>query len=306
MQAASHVVVGSGVIGREVARLLAERGERVRIVTRSGSGPEHPLIERVAADAADPVRLTELTAGTAALYNCASPAYHRWATDWPPLAASLLVAAERSGAVLVTMSNLYGYGPCPMPMTERTPLAATSVKGQVRARMWRDALAAHEAGRARVTEVRASDYLGVSPNSFVHGRVVPALLAGRKAQVLGDPDAPHTFTWTRDIARMLVTAAGDERAWGRAWHVPSHDPVTPRELVADLCRAAGVAPVEVTTLSPWVLRLGGLFSPVLRELPEVAYQTAQPFIMDSSAATTTFGLVASPWDDILTDTLGRS
>lgn len=179
MASTRHVVVGSGVIGREVARLLVERGEPVRMVTRSGSGPEHPLVERVAADAADPVRLTELAAGADALYNCASPAYPRWASDWPPLAAALLVAAERSGAVLVTMSNLYGYGPCPMPMTERTPLAATSVKGQVRARMWRDALAAHEAGRARVTEVRASDYLGVSPNSFVHDRVVPALLAGR-------------------------------------------------------------------------------------------------------------------------------
>lgn len=306
MASTRHVVVGSGVIGREVARLLVERGEPVRMVTRSGSGPEHPLVERVAADAADPVRLTELAAGADALYNCASPAYPRWASDWPPLAAALLVAAERSGAVLVTMSNLYGYGPCPMPMTERTPLAATSVKGQVRARMWRDALAAHEAGRARVTEVRASDYLGVSPNSFVHDRVVPALLAGRKAQVLGDPDAPHTYTWTHDIARLLVIAAGDERAWGRAWHVPSPDPVSPRELVAELCRVAGVAPVAVTSLSPWLLRVGGLFSPLLRELPEVAYQTAQPFVMDSSAARETFGMESSPWDDILTDTLARS
>ena len=305
MEHVRHVIVGSGAIGSEVARLLATQGEQVRVITRSGSGPDHPLVERIAADAGDVRRLSELAADAVALYNCASPPYHRWTLDWPPLASSLLAAAEGAGAVLVTMSNLYGYGPCPMPMTEQTPLAATSIKGRVRVAMWREALAAHEAGRVRATEVRASDYLGVSPNSFVHDRVVPALLTGRKAQVLGDPDALHTFTWTRDIARLLVTVARDERAWGRAWHTPSHDPVTPRRLVADLCRLAGVDPVEVTALPSWTIRLGGLFSPVLRELPEVAYQTAAPFVMDSTAARSTFGLEPSPWEEILLDTLGR-
>jgi len=63
---------------------------------------------------------------------------------WPPIANALLVAAERSGAVLATTSNLYGYGPVSAPMTEATPLAATGTKGRVRVQMWRDALAAHE------------------------------------------------------------------------------------------------------------------------------------------------------------------
>src|ERR1700704_1079484 len=102
-----HVIVGAGPVGSATAKLLAERGERVRIVTRSGSGPEHPAIERTAADAADPNRLSALTEGAAALYNCANPLYHRWPTDWPPLASALLTAAERTGAPLVTLSNLY-------------------------------------------------------------------------------------------------------------------------------------------------------------------------------------------------------
>src|SRR5690349_9129107 len=95
-----HVVVGAGVIGNAVA----DRRD-VRVVTRSGAGPVHPLIERVAADATDAGRLAELATGAAALYNCASPAYNRWPIDWPPLAAALLTAAERTGAVLATASN---------------------------------------------------------------------------------------------------------------------------------------------------------------------------------------------------------
>src|SRR5580693_4820500 len=105
-----HVIVGAGAVGSAAALLLAERGEHVRIVSRRGGGPEHPAIELVAADATDAERLTALCQGAAALYNCASPQYHQWLTDWPPLAAALLAAAERSGAVLASMSNLYSYG----------------------------------------------------------------------------------------------------------------------------------------------------------------------------------------------------
>ena len=303
MAAVRHVVVGAGAVGAQVAALLADRGEQVRLVTRSGSGPDHPAIGRVRADASDPDALTRLAEGASALYNCANPPYYRWDTDWPPLAAALLGAAERTGAVLAVTSNLYGYGPCPMPMTERTPLTPTARKGRVRARMWQDALAAHEAGRARVTEVRGSDYLGATAQSFVHDRVVPALLAGKTAQVLGDPDAPHTWTAPQDAARLLVVVAADRRAWGQAWHVPSHDPVTARGLVADLCRAAGVPTVAVKRIPPALIRLGAVFSPVLRELPEVAYQHERPFVMDSSAARTAFGLEPTPWEVILAETL---
>ena len=84
---------------------------------------------------------------------------------WPPVAAAFLAAAERSGAVLVVASCLYGYGPVDVPMVESLPDAATTKKARIRADMWADALALHEAGRIRAVEVRGSDYMGpgVSP-----------------------------------------------------------------------------------------------------------------------------------------------
>ncbi len=133
-----HVVVGAGPIGTGVATLLAAEGERVRLITRSGSGPSHPAIERVAADAADATRLRHLTKGAVALYNCANPPYHRWPIDWPPLADAMLNAAKATDAILAITGNLYGYGPVDGPMTEDLPLAATTRKGRVRAKMWND------------------------------------------------------------------------------------------------------------------------------------------------------------------------
>jgi nucleoside-diphosphate-sugar epimerase len=225
-----HVIVGAGPVGSATAMRLAGQGEQVRIITRSGTGPAAPGIERIAADATSPGRLADLATGAAVLYCCASPPYHRWPAEWPPLAAAVLAAAERTGAVLVMMGNLYGYGPPGHPMTEDDPLAAVGPKGRTRAQVWNQLLAAHQAGRARVTEARASDFFGpgVRGQSPVGQRSIPRLLAGRTVSVLGDPDAPHSWTYLPDIAAALVTLGADERACGRPWHVPTASPPSRR------------------------------------------------------------------------------
>jgi nucleoside-diphosphate-sugar epimerase len=233
---------------------------------------------------------------------------------WPPIAGALLGAAERSGAVLVTVSNLYGYGPASgslgvdgydaaHPMTEQTPLAATGSKGMVRAQMWRDALAAHEAGRVRVAEVRSSDYVGPGASSVLGDRLVPPLLRGRAVSVLGRADRPHTWTFTADVAAMAVLAGRDERAWGRAWHVPSGPPRTQREAIDDIARAAGIDRVRVREVPAAVLRGAGLASPLMRELIETNYQFREEFVMDSDLAQRTFGLVPTEWDAIVASVL---
>ena len=292
-----HVIVGAGPVGSGVARHLAARGERVRIITRSGSGPEDAAVERVAADATDAARLSELARGAVALYNCANPPYNRWVSQWPPLAAALLTAAGSSGAVLAVTSNLYGYGPVDVPMTEDLPLAATTVKGGVRAAMWRDQLAAHETGRIRMTEVRGSDY--VEANSLFPIMLARPLLAGRAAYIPADVDVPHSFTSVEDVARTLVTVAADERAWGRAWHVPSNPAPTIRQLATRLTALAGSPEPRLRNMPTWVLRAAGLVNPLVKEFVEVNYQFRRPFVVDSSAAQITFGLEPTPFDDAL-------
>ena len=292
----TSLVVGAGPVGSRVALLLAERGSAVRLVTRSGSGPDHAAVERVAADASDGGRMCALAAGTVAVYNCANPAYTRWGTDWPPIAAALLEAAEASGAVLATVSNLYGYGAVTAPIGADNPLDPCDAKGEVRVRMWLDALAAHEAGRARVVEVRASDYADGGAGSHL-ARNAPAVLAGRTVRVIGDADQPHSWTATGDTARLLVDLAGDDRAHGRAWIVPTAPPRTQREALGDLARAAGVPAPKVSALRPRAMRALGLVVPMLRELAGTAYQFTAPFVVDDSATRDLVGWGPQPWDE---------
>jgi nucleoside-diphosphate-sugar epimerase len=289
-----HVIVGAGPVGSATAALLAGRGERVRVITRSGSGPAHPNVELTAADATDAARLTELTRGATALYNCASPLYHRWLTDWPPLADALLTAAEQSGAVLATMSNLYGYGEVSGPITPETPLNATHPKLKLRADMWRTALARHEAGRLRATEVRASDY--VEANSIFSAVLAAPLRAGRRAYVPTPLDVSHSWTSIADAARTLVAAAQTEQAWGRAWLVPTNPPLTVRALAERFTEVNGLPPAKLTKLPYSVLWTAGLFSPMIRELRTTRYQFARPFVIDSSETERTFDLTPTSLD----------
>ena len=302
---ALHVIVGKGPVGTTTAADLVARGHDVRVLSRSGgtstAGVEHRRVDATDADA-----LSSAAAGAAAIYNAVNPAYHRWATDWPPVAAALLTAAERTGAVLVTMSNLYGYGRPSGPMTPDTPLAATDTKGRVRARMWLDALAAHEAGRARLTEARAADFVGPQvPGDNSHlGRQLAAIRKGRRAWVIGDPDAPRTWAYLPDVATTLATLGTDERALGRAWHVPSAQPRSQRQALGDLAAAMHVPAVPVSGI-PWpVVRAVGLAVPMMREIAAMRHQFDQEFIIDASATTATFGITATPWDEVMRATAG--
>lgn len=297
-----HVVIGAGPVGWTTAEHLAAAGHRVRVVTRSGTGPDH--VETRRADATDAAAMTAEIAGAAAFYNCVNPAYHRWAQDWPPVHQALMHTATATGAVYVLMDNLYAYGPNGgSVMRETDPLRATGTKGRTRATMATELLAAHESGRLRAAIARAGDFVGPRVIEAALGeRVVPRVLAGKAVKVLGDADAPHSFTYIPDVARTLVALGTDARAWGSAWHVPSAPAVSQRQYVDALAAAAGTR-VRVGTI-PWAaLWAAGLVIPTMRELRETWYQFAEPFVMDSGAAESTFDITPTPLAQQAADTV---
>lgn len=295
-----HVIIGAGPVGRAAADALIARGAQVVLASRSGKGPDVDGATRAAADANSADSLATLAEGATAIYNCLNPLeYWKWPELWPPMAAALLAAAERSGAVLVTAGNLYPYGPVDGPMVEGMPDAAPGSKAQVRAKMTADAFALHNAGKIRAVEVRGSDYMGAGPGQYAHiPRAIEAAVAGKTARVIGSPDLPHTWTDVRDMGRALATVAGEESAWGRVWHAPSNEPRTQRQAIEDVCRTVGKQPGAIKSMPRLMLTLVSPFVPVVRELKETAYQVERPYVMDSSAITKAYGLEPTPWDEV--------
>jgi len=289
----NNVIVGSGPIGSAIAQLLVDRGDSVTMVTRSGRGPAHPQIKLVAADAADARRLSSLTEGGATLYNCANPKYTQWEKLWYPMNDAMIAAAKSAGAVYVITGNLYVYGPQPGGhMTESTPLAAVGRKGKVRIKMWRDALTSG----VRTVEVRGSDYIGAGAVGVFSSVLLPAIAKGSTAYTPGNPDLPHSFTYTGDMARTMVTLAADDRAYGQAWHAPTLPAMTIRNVADRYTDLTGRPRLKLRALPRFVMRTAGLVVPMARELAEMDYQFYAPFHLDSTRTEDTFGLKPAALD----------
>jgi nucleoside-diphosphate-sugar epimerase len=300
------VVVGAGGAGVATAELLADAGHEVRLVTRRGSGPVRPRIHRVSLDASKSEELGTVLKDAATLYNCAAPPYHLWQEQLPRLSFGMLSAAIASGVDYVMLGNLYGYGSVAGPITEGLPLKPNSVKGELRANAWVEAKAAHDAGRVRVTEVRASDFIGRGAQSVFTIMVAPKVVAGKTALFPADLKAPHSWTGTVDAARAMVAISADDRGWGRPWHVPTNPAVSPRELAIALADCAKVRAPKLRRMPGWLLFSAALASRTVRELPEMQYQLQNPFVMDSSNTERTFALSPTHLTDILQDGLAHT
>jgi nucleoside-diphosphate-sugar epimerase len=295
------VVLGAGPAGRSVAAALVDRQIRPRVVTLSGTAIEGT--EPCRADVSDPDSARAALDRATVVFQCAQPPYHRWRKDFPDIQRSVVRACEASGAVLVAIENVYGYGPVSVPMTEDLPMNPTTRKGAVRAAMWAELLEAHQSGRVRVAAVRASDFIGAGVRASAFGeRFFAPLLSGGKAQILGSPQARHAITYVPDLAETAVRVAEDPSAWGRAWHAPTAPAITQLALVKAAARTAGVPPAFVA-VKPWQLRLVGTINPGARETVEMLYEFEHDYLVDSSAAQNRFGTPPTPLDQALAETV---
>jgi nucleoside-diphosphate-sugar epimerase len=291
-----HVVFGTGQVGSALIAHLARQGTAVRAVSRNRPLALAGGSDWRAADVNDPEVAADAAKGASVIYQCLNAPYTQWPERFPPLQRGVLAAAEHTGALLVVLENLYGYGPTGgRPMTEDLPLAATTVKGRTRAAMTAELLAAAEAGRVRIAIGRASDFFGagVTHGSTLGERVFGNALAGRRADLIGNPDLPHTYSYVPDIAAGLATLGTDARAAGQVWHLPGPPTVTTRALL-DLVASEVGHPVRIRSVPKLALRPLGLVNPMLRELAETYYQFDQPFILDTSKYETAFGTAGTP------------
>ncbi len=298
-----HVVVGLGAVGRALIDELLGRGVAVRAIARHAVAGLPREVEMVEADITDPGAARRAMSGAAVVYHAASAPYHRWPDLLPPLMRGVLDGAAATGARIVYADNLYPYGPVDGPLTEDLPYRATGRNGRVRAALADELLAAHAAGTVRGTIGRASDYYGPRGRQSIAGErlFVPAL-AGKPAQLLGDPGLSHTFTYLADFARGLATLGGHDMALGQAWHVPSAETLTTREFAALVFEAAG-QPLRTQVLPSALLTVAALFSPTLRAVREQQYQRQAPWVVDHSKFARVFGAQSTAHPEAIATTL---
>ena len=299
-----HVVFGTGQVGRHVVEQLVSHCIEVIAVNRSGRG-DIAGAQIVAGDATDPAFTREVCSGADAVYFCLNAAnYAEWAQEFPPLQRGVLAGAEAAGARLVVLDNLYAYGPTGgRPMVETIQERPSSAKAATRAAMTAELLQAHAAGRVEVAIGRASDYFGPgAAHSALGETVFGTALTGRTAQIMGDPDQPHSYSYTPDVAGALIILATHPDATGSIWHLPVGQTRTTKQIIDTVYRLAGHKPRSFAA-GRTTLTLFGLVKPAMREYLHTLYQFTDAWVVDDSKFRAAFGDHSTPVDDALAATL---
>ena len=301
---ALHVVFGTGQVGSALVEHLMASGVEVRAVSRHRPVGLTQGIDWRSADAADPESASDAAKGATVIYQCLNASYTAWPTLFPPLQHGVLMAAEHTGALLVSFENVYGYGSTGgRPMTEDLPLSATTVKGRTRAAMTDDLLTASATGRVRIAIGRAADLFGPGVTESSLGRqFFPNAVAGKRVDFIGDPDLLHTYSYVPDVAAALAVLGTDERSVGQVWHLPRPETVTTRAIL-ELVEARLETRVGIRVMPRFALRVLGLVNPMMRGLAEMAYEFDEPFVLDTTKYEATFGGQTTPLVDAVATTV---
>lgn len=281
-----HIVVGAGPVGWAVSEQLAAAGHSVRVLTRSGAGPEHDSIERRRVDIENDSLEAEF-AGATAIYNCTHVAYtdKAWRAQLPAMERRVLDAA--AGTVVVFPESLYSYAKADGPMREEMPRTASHRKLGVRTAL----LAARDAHANPTISIAASDFYGPRVRTSHMGeRIVPAILAGKTIRVIANSDVPHSFTYVPDLAAAMIAAAATPSLQNTLLHAPTAPAVSQREMIELFARAAQVPTPRVGTIPAWLVRMLGVVPGQLKELGDTLYQFEDPFVLDSSRSQQILGL----------------
>jgi len=299
------ILGANGVIGRELSHYLQAYTDRTRQVSRSPR-PVNETDDVFPADLLDARATADAIAGSSVSYLVAGLKYdHRvWQRQWPTVMRNTIDACKRHGSALVFFDNVYAYGQVDGVMTEDTPYNPCSRKGEVRARIATTFQDEVKRGELRGLIVRSADFYGPGAvQSLPHATVTTRLKAGKTPQWVGNSQAVHTFTYTRDAARTVALLGNTPSAYGQTWHaLTSQEPMTGAEYVRLACELAG-RPFKLQVPPRWLLSVLGLFIPVLRESMEMIYQFERDYRFDSSKVERMFGLTATAYTDGIQATL---
>lgn len=292
-----QTIIGSGgAIGTPLAKELTAFTKDIRLVSRNPK-KVNETDQLFPADLTDSQQIAKAIEGSEVVYVTIGFEYNLkvWQKVWPPFLQSVIDACIQHGSKLVFFDNVYMYAPEAIPfMTEDSPLRPSSQKGKVRLELHEMIMKAVSEGNLTAVIARAADFYGPdNRNSAMGSMVAERFLQGKKAQNIGNPNTIHTFTFTPDAAKATALLGNTTDTWNQVWHVPTtREHLTLDQWIRLVAAETGVKP-EYQQIPVWMLKMLGIFIPMLRELPEMMYQLDRDYIFDSSKFEKRFGITAT-------------
>ncbi|SHG31316.1 Nucleoside-diphosphate-sugar epimerase [Fodinibius roseus] len=301
------ILGAGGAIGRELAKALKEYTNEIRLVSRN---PEkvNPTDELVAADLLNPDEVRSAVEGTSVAYVTVGLPYDAevWEKKWPVLINNVLAACKEHNCKLVFFDNIYMYDEHHLNgMTEETPVNPPSRKGKVRARVANMIMEEAKEGGLKALIARSADFYGpnIKDTSMLTEMVVNPLSEGKKANWIGSAAVKHSFTYTPDAGKATALLGNRDEAYNQVWHLPTAaEPPTGKGWIEGVSREMGVK-ARYREVSKLMVRVMGLFVPVMSEIVEMYYQYDRDYVFDSRKFEQRFAFKPTPYREGIKNTV---
>jgi nucleoside-diphosphate-sugar epimerase len=279
------ILGANGTIGSVLAKELITFTDKIRLVSRYPR-KINETDELYQADLSNPAVVDQAVAGSDVVYVVIGFDYDLkvWEEKWPKLIKATISACIKHNARLVFFDNVYMYGINSIPhMTEDSPYNPPSKKGAVRKQIAQMIMDEVKAGRLMALIARSADFYGPdNDKSFVNEMVYKNFLRGARANWFVDADKKHSFTFTPDAAKATALLGNTDDAYNTIWHLPTDkNTLTGRQFVQLFAREMKVRD-KIFVMPVWLIRIVGIFVPVLKEMPEMMYQYDRDYFFDSS------------------------
>lgn len=295
-----QTILGSGgAIGKELAKELTKYTKIIRLVSRNPQKINEGD-ELMQADLLDPDQIKKAVKGSDIVYVTIGFEYKVkvWQDNWPLFMSHVIDACMAEKCKLVFFDNIYMYDPAYLNgMTEETPINPTSEKGKVRAQLVSMIMEKVKNGKLEALIARSADFYGpdIENTSMLNEMVIKPLSKGKKANWMGAVNYKHSFTYTPDAAKATALLGNTADAYNQVWHLPTAgNPPSAKEWFGMVADEFGVKP-KYQIAGPFILKLMGLFVPVMKEMPEMLYQYDRDYVFNSDKFEKRFKVKPTPY-----------
>lgn len=288
------LVGGTGAIGASISRVLAASGTPFAVIGRSAAAiSSHfagtPPGEAREWDVEDPACIRAAVRGMDTLVYMVGVPYNAFQLH-PVLMRRTLEAAQAEGVRrLLLIGTAYPFGRPRTPRVDEThPREPHTFKGRMRKEQEDMVLEAGAQGRIATSILRLPDFYGPGIASSYLADIFTAAAAGRRARVIGPIDRPHEFLFVPDVGEVVRRLLQTPEAFGRTFNLGGAGTITVRDVAEQAFMLVRQRP-RLFVANKLMLRLAGLFDPLMRELVEMHYLMTDPVIFNDSALTALIG-----------------
>lgn len=282
-----QTILGSGgAIGIELAKALKEFTDEIRLVSRNPKKVNTTDV-LMPADLLKAEEVRSAVKGSSVVYVTVGFPYSVkvWQENWPAFISNVIAACKEYHSKLVFFDNIYMYDPNFLNgMTEETPINPSSKKGKIRAQIAQMIMDEIKAGKLTALIARSADFFGpgIRDSSMLNETVIKPLSSGKKANLMGPANFKHSYTFTPDAGWATAILGNTDEAFNQVWHLPTaENPFTGKEWVEAIAKELGVEP-KFQTIPKFLIRIMGLFVPIMKEIVEMLYQYDRDYVFDSS------------------------